>query len=201
MTSEYVKFEGFPVTTRWWALVIRGLAAIAFGVLAFAKPSISLFALVILWGAYAIVDGVFAVVVAIRGARVVPGWGWLLAEGIVSIASGVVTYLWPGITAVVLLAMIAAWAVLTGIAEIATAIRLRRELHGEWMLAATGVLSIAFGAILAMRPLAGALAVTWLIGLYAILFGGLLVGLGFRLHRWQEIAPHHASPEHAPTRA
>ncbi len=200
MTSEYVKFEGFPVTTRWWALVIRGLAAIAFGVLAFAKPSISLFALVILWGAYTIVDGVFAVVVAIRGARVVPGWGWLLAEGIISIASGVVTYLWPGITAVVLLAMIAAWAVLTGVAEIATAIRLRRELHGEWMLAATGVLSIAFGAILAMRPLAGALAVTWLIGLYAILFGGLLVGLGFRLRRWQEIA-HYASPEHAPTRA
>ncbi len=119
--TEYVKLEGFPVTTRWWALVIRGLAAIAFGVLAFANPSISLFALVILWGAYAIVDGVFAVVVAIRGARVVPGWGWLLAEGIVSIASGVVTYLWPGITAVALLAMIAVWAVLTGVAEIVTA--------------------------------------------------------------------------------
>ncbi len=200
MTTEYVKFEGFPVTTRWWALVIRGLAAIAFGVLAFAKPSVSLFALVILWGAYAMVDGVFAVVVAIRGARIVPGWGWVLAEGIVSIASGVVTYVWPGITAVALLAMIAVWAVLTGVAEIVTAIRLRRKLHGEWMLAATGVLSIAFGVILAMRPLAGALAVTWLIGLYAILFGGLLVGLGLRLRRWQEIA-HYASPEHAPTRA
>ncbi len=200
MTPEYMELEMFPATTRWWALVIRGLAAIAFGVLAFWRPSISLFALVIMFGAYAIVDGVFAVVVAIRGARVLPGWGWLLAEGIVGIGAGVVTFLWPGITAVALLAVIAAWAVLTGIAEVVTAIRLRRHLHGEWMLAATGVLSVAFGAILAMRPLAGALAVTWLIGLYAILFGALLVGLGFRLHRWQEIA-HHPSPEHAPSRA
>jgi uncharacterized membrane protein HdeD (DUF308 family) len=200
MTANFVELERFPGTPRWWALVIRGLAAIAFGVLALAKPSISLFALVILWGAYAVVDGVFAVVVAIRGARIVPGWGWLLAEGIVSIAAGVVTYLWPGIGAVALLVMIAGWAVLTGIAEIATAVRLRRVLHGEWMLAVSGVLSIAFGVMLAMRPLAGALAVVWLIGLYAILFGGLLVGVGFRLHRWQEIA-HHPTPEHAPTRA
>ncbi len=199
MTSEYVDLEVFPATPRWWALVIRGLAAIAFGVLAFARPSLSLFALVILWGAYAIVDGVFAVVVAIRGARIVPGWGWLLAEGIVGIGAGVVTFLWPGITAVALLAVVAVWAVLTGVAEIVTAIELRRYLHGEWMLAAAGVLSIAFGAILAMRPLAGALAVTWLIGLYAILFGGLLVGFGFRLHRWQESAHH--PPEHAPTHA
>ncbi len=200
MTSEYVQFEAFPVTPRWWALVIRGLAAIAFGILTFVNPSISLVALVVLWGAYAIVDGVFNAVLSIRGARIVPGWGWLLAEGIVGIGAGVFTFLWPGITALVLLVVIAVWAVLTGIAEIVTAIRLRRHLRGEWMLAATGILSIAFGVILAMRPLAGALAVTWLIGLYAVLFGGLLVGLGFRLHRWQQIA-HHPSPEHAPTRA
>lgn len=200
MTSEYVQFEEFPVTARWWALVIRGLAAIAFGALTFVNPSISLLALVILWGAYAIVDGVFGIVLSIRGARIVPGWGWLLAEGIASIAAGAVTFLWPGITALVLLFVIATWAVLTGIAEIATAVRLRRHVRGEWMLAASGILSIAFGVILAIRPLAGALAVTWLIGLYAILFGGLLVGLGFRLRRWQEMA-HHPSPERAPTRA
>ena len=200
MTSEYVQFEEFPVTARWWALVIRGLAAIAFGVLTFVNPSISLLALVIFWGAYAIVDGVFGIVLSIRGARIVPGWGWLLAEGIASIAAGAVTFLWPGITALVLLYVIATWAVLTGIAEIATAVRLRRQVRGEWMLAASGVLSIAFGVVLAIRPLAGALAVMWLIGLYAILFGGLLVGLGFRLRRWQETA-HHPSPERAPTRA
>jgi uncharacterized membrane protein HdeD (DUF308 family) len=201
MTSEYVELDRLPVTMRWWALVIRGLAAIAFGILTFAKPSISLLALVILWGAYAIVDGVFSIVLSIRGARIVPGWGWFLAEGLVSIAAGAVTFLWPGITALVLLFVIAAWAVLTGIAEIATAVQLRRHVRGEWRLAASGVLSIVFGVLLAMRPGPGALAVTWLIGVYAVLFGALLVALGFQLHRFAEIPEHPVSPERAPTRA
>jgi uncharacterized membrane protein HdeD (DUF308 family) len=199
MTSEYVQFEPFPVTTRWWTLVIRGLAAIAF--LTFVMPSTSLLALVILWGAYAIADGVFAIVLSIRGARVVPGWGWLLAEGIVSIAAGAVTFLWPGITAVVLLYVIAIWAVLTGIAEIATAIQLRSHVRGEWKLALSGVLSIVFGVLLFVRPGAGALAVTWLIGVYAILFGVLLVALGVELHRLTESVDRRVSPERAPTRA
>ena len=201
MTSEYVELDRFPVSMRWWALVIRGVAAIAFGILTFAKPSISLLALVTLWGAYAIVDGVFSVVLSIRGARIVPGWGWFLAEGLVSIAAGVVTFLWPGITALVLLVMIAVWAVLTGIAEIATAIRLRRHLRGEWLLAASGVLSIVFGVLLVVNPGQGALTVTWLIGAYAVLFGALLVALGVRLHRWTGIADHASSPERAPTHA
>jgi len=201
MTTEYMEFELFPATARWWALVIRGLAAIAFGVLTFFKPSISLLALVILWGAYALVDGVFAVVHSIQGARIVRGWGWLLAGGIVSIGAGVVAFLWPGITALALLAVIAAWAVLTGIAEIATAIRLRRHLRGEWMLAASGVLSIAFGVLLAANPGSGALAVTWLIGLYAVLFGAFLVALGFRLRNWGAIAEHPAPAHRAPSHA
>ncbi len=201
MTTEYVKFESFPATARWWTLVIRGLAAVAFGFLTFLKPSISLLALVILWGAYALVDGVFAVVLSIRGARLVRGWGWLLAGGIVSIGAAVVAFLWPGITALALLAVIAAWAVLTGIAEIATALRLRRHLRGEWMLAASGVLSIAFGVLLAAHPGLGALAVTWLIGLYAILFGALLVALGFRLRSRTAIAPRRAPTQPAPTHA
>ena len=201
MTTEYMEFELFPATARWWALVIRGLAAIAFGVLTFFKPSISLLALVILWGAYALVDGVFAVVHSIQGARIVRGWGWLLAGGIVSIGAGVVAFLWPGITALALLAVIAAWAVLTGIAEIATAIRLRRHLRGEWMLAASGVLSIAFGVLLAANPGSGALAVTWLIGLYAVLFGAFLVALGFRLRNWGAIAEHPAPTHRAPSHA
>ena len=199
MTGEYVEFELFPVIARWWALVIRGLAAIAFGILTFFKPSISLLALVILWGAYALVDGVFTIVHSIRGARIVRGWGWLLAGGIVSIGAGGVAFLWPGITALVLLAVIATWAVLTGIAEIATAIRLRRHLRREWMLAASGVLSIAFGVLLAANPGAGALAVTWLIGLYAILFGALLVALGFRLRNWAAIAEHLAPTQREPS--
>ena len=201
MTAEYVEFELFPVTARWWALVIRGLAAIAFGILAFAKPSFSLLALVILWGAYALVDGVFNIVLSIRGARIVPGWGWLLAEGLVSIGAGVAAFVWPAITAVALLVVIAVWAVLTGIAEIATAIRLRRHLRGEWMLAAGGVLSILFGVLLAVNPGAGALTVTWLIGLYALLFGAVLVALGFRLRNLAGLAQHHAATQHAPTHA
>src|SRR5512133_3680565 len=188
MVSNIMKLELFAFTQRWWALVLRGLAAIAFGILTFVSPASSLVALVIVWGAYAIVDGVLAVVLSIRGARIMPGWGWLLAEGIVSIGAGVVTFVWPGITAVALLAVIAAWAVLTGIAEIVTAIRLRRHLRGEWMLAASGVLSIFFGVLLARKPGAGALAVTWMIGGYAILFGALLVGLGIRLHQWASLS-------------
>ncbi len=201
MTSEYVELEVLPVTLRWWALVMRGLAGIAFGVLAFARPSFSLLALVIVWGAYAIVDGAFGLVLSIRGARVVPGWGWLLAEAIMSLAAGVATFLWPGLTALVLLWVIAAWALLTGVAEIAMAMRLRRHLRGEWMLATAGVLSAVFGVILASNPGAGALAVTWLIGGYAILFGTLLVALGVRLHRLARIVDHPVSPERAPTRA
>jgi uncharacterized membrane protein HdeD (DUF308 family) len=201
MTTEYVEFELFPVTARWWALVLRGLAAVAFGILTFVKPSISLLALVILWGAYALVDGVFAIVLSIRGARMVPGWGWLLAGGIVSIGAGVVAFAWPGITAVALLAVIAAWAVLTGIAQIVNAIRLRRHLRGEWMLAAGGILSIVFGVLLAARPAAGALAVTWLIGLYALLFGATLVGLGFRLRKWAQITEQAATMLRPPSHA
>ncbi len=194
MKTELVKLELSPITPRWWALVIRGLAAIAFGILAMLRPGAGVLALVVLWGAYAIVDGVFAIVFAIRGAKVVPGWGWLLAEGLVGIVAGVVTFLWPGITALALIVVIAAWAILTGIAEIATAIRLRRVVQREWMLAVSGVLSIVFGVLAAMMPGAGALAVTWMIALYAILFGALLVGLGFRLHRFTEIVEH---PAHA----
>jgi len=201
MTTEFGEFELFPVSSRWWALVIRGLAAIAFGMLTFFKPSISMLALVILWGAYALVDGVFAIVTSIRGARIVPGWGALLAGGIVSIGAGVVAFIWPGITALALLAVIAAWAVLTGIAEIATAIKLRRILRGEWMLAVSGVLSIAFGVVLAANPGPGAIAVTWLIGLYAFLFGALLVALGFRLRNWGAIADHPARTQHSPSHA
>ena len=199
MASDYMKLDVSAFTRRWWALVLRGLAAIAFGILTFVAPVISLVALVILWGAYAIVDGVFAVVLAIRGARIAPGWGWLLAEGIVGIGAGVVTFLWPGITAIALLAVIATWAVLTGIAEIVTAIRLRRQVRGEWMLAASGVLSIVFGVLLAMKPGAGALAVTWMIGGYAVAFGALLVALGVRLHHWAGLAqpPAHGAPTHA----
>ncbi len=201
MTPGQMTFDLSAIASRWWALVVRGLAAIAFGVLVIAAPGIGLLALVYLWGAYALADGVFNIVLAVRGARTVRGWGWFLFEGICSIAAGVVTVVWPGITALGLLVVIALWAIVTGVAEIVTATRLRRILRGEWLLALSGVLSIAFGVLLLARPGAGALAVAWLIGAYAILFGALLVGVGMRLHRWGKTAeramPTGGTPTHA----
>jgi len=171
------------LAARWWAPVIRGVAAILFGALAIAMPRAGLAALVILWGAYAIVDGVFNVVLSAQRGAAGLRWGWFLFEGLVSIAAGILTFVWPQMTAFVLLYLIAAWAIVTGIAEIAGAVALRRAISGEWLLALSGVLSIAFGVLLFARPGAGALAVVWIIGAYAIAFGALLVGLGLRLQR------------------
>jgi uncharacterized membrane protein HdeD (DUF308 family) len=190
-----------PLAERWWAVLLRGIAAILFGVLAIAVPGASLLALVILWGAYALADGVLALVQAARSGRAGGRWGWFLFEGLVSIAAGVLAFVWPGITALALLLVIAAWAILTGLSEIVAAARLRRHIQGEWLLALSGVLSISFGVLLLVRPQAGALAVVWLIGSYAVLFGVLLVALSLRLHRWHRAAerpvPRPGAPSYA----
>ncbi len=199
MESEYASRFVSALTARWWMLVVRGFAAILFGVLAMVVPESSLLALVILWAAYAIVEGAFAMMLAARRGRTGRRWGWLLFEGIVGIVAGVTALVWPGITALALLVVIAAWAVLTGIGKIAAAIWLRRQISGEWMLATSGVLSIAFGALLALSPGAGALALVWLIGAYAIVFGALLVAVGVRLGRWQRAAERAISTAGAPT--
>ncbi len=183
MNSSFVGAGLDALTERWWVPVVRGIAAIIFGVLALAVPSIGLLALVIMFGAYAIVDGVFNLVLATRAGRAGERWGWFVFEGIISIAAGVIAFVYPGITTLALLYVIAAWAIVTGIAEIAAAVKLRRVVTGEWMLALAGVLSIAFGVILFASPVSGALAVAWLIATYAIIFGVVLVGLGMRLHR------------------
>jgi uncharacterized membrane protein HdeD (DUF308 family) len=172
---------------NWWALAIRGAAAIIFGLLTFVMPGITLAVLVLLFGAYAIVDGIFNLVAAFRGRTRIeeqPRW-WLAVEGVVSIAAGVVTVAMPGLTALVLLYVIAAWAVITGVLEIVGAIRLRHEIPNEWWLVASGVLSVVFGGLLMVSPGVGALALVLWIGAYAIVFGALLVGLAFRLRREQ----------------
>lgn len=169
---------------NWWALVLRGLFAILFGLAAFAWPGITLGALVLLYGAYALVDGTFAVAAAVVGrTRGLPWWA-MLAEGLFGIAVGVVTFLWPGITLFVLLCLIAAWAVATGAFEIVAAVRLRKEIEGEWVLALSGVLSVLLGLGLIVAPGVWTLAVVWLLGAYAIAFGVLLLVLGFRLRGW-----------------
>ena len=168
------------LSRNWWAVSLRGLAGILFGIITFIAPGISLAALVLLFGAYAFADGVLAIVTAIRR-RGNDRWGMLLLEGLVGVAAGVLTLLWPGITALALLYVIAAWALVTGAFEIAAAIRLRKVITGEWILALSGILSIALGLLLIVAPGPGALAVVIWIGAYAFVFGALLFALGLRL--------------------
>ena len=156
-----------------------------FGAIAVLAPGISLLALVILWGSYALVDGVLNLASAPMKARAGGRWGWLLFEGLASILAGLVTFAWPGITALVVLTVIAVRAILGGVAEIVVAVRLRNEISDEWWLASAGILSVVFGVLLFAFPRAGALGLMWMIGLYALLFGMLLVGLGLRLNRWR----------------
>ena len=169
-------------TSSWWALVLRGLAAIAFGVLAFVWPQITLTALVFLWGAYALVDGAFAIAAGVKSHGENKRWWVLLLEGILGVAAGLAAFLVPGITALALLILIAAWAMVTGAFEIAAAIQLRKHIKGEWLLALAGVASVLFALALLFNPAAGALALVWLIGAYSIVFGVLLIVLGVRLH-------------------
>jgi uncharacterized membrane protein HdeD (DUF308 family) len=166
---------------NWWAVLLRGVLAIVFGILALVWPDITVTALVALFGAFALVDGVFAIVAAIRAAERKTTWWPFVVEGLAGIGLGALTFFWPRITALALLLLIAAWAIVTGVFEIAAAIRLRRELRGEWALILAGAASIVFGGLVAFFPGAGALAIVWLIGAYAIAFGALLVFLAFRL--------------------
>ena len=167
-----------PAKSRW-ALAMRGVAAIIFGVLTLLLPGITLAGLILLFGSYAIVEGVFNVIGAVRGRGEEPAW-WALVAGLVSIAAGVVTFLRPGLTELALLYVIAVWAVVTGVLEIAAAIRLRGRIRGEVRLGLNGLLSIVFGVLTMVIPGGGALTIVWLIGGYAILFGGLLLGLSVR---------------------
>ena len=172
-----------PLFRYWWAPVLRGFAAITFGLLALAWPGITLQLLVLFFGAYALVDGVLSVAAAFRGRGQTDNWALFLLQGLLGIGLGVLTWLAPGATAVAILLYMAAWALVTGVLEIVAAIRLRREIEGEFWLALGGLLSIAFGLLILAFPLAGALGLIWLIASYAIAFGACLIALGFRVRR------------------
>ncbi len=169
---------------NWGWMMLRGVAALIFGLLTLFNPGITLVVLVIFFGAYAIVDGIFAIITALVHRREERHSVALLINGLISLAVGIATFVWPGITAFVLLYLIAAWALITGVMEIVTAIRLREVIRGEWLLVLAGVLSILFGILLFFRPGAGALAVVLWIGAYAMVFGILLIALAFRLRSW-----------------
>jgi uncharacterized membrane protein HdeD (DUF308 family) len=167
----------------WWVLVVRGIIAILFGVFAFTLPLATLSALVLVFGAYALVDGIFAIAAAVAGRRLTPHWWVVLLTGLLGIGVGALTLFNPAITAVALLVYIAAWAVAVGVLQVVAAVRLRREITGEWWLALGGILAIAFGVMLMARPSAGALALLWLIGAYAIVWGIMLLIGGFDIRR------------------
>lgn len=163
---------------RWWTITLRGVAAILFGVLALASPATALKSLVLLFGIYAIADGVLAF--ALGGSPLV-STAATYAHGLLSIAAGVITLVVPQVTAVALALLIGAWAIVTGILEIVMAIRLRHEIKGEWLLGIEGALSVAFGVMLFVSPLIGALVLALWVGAYALVMGGMLVGNGLHL--------------------
>lgn len=172
---------------NWWLILLRGICAILFGVLTFLWPGLSLLTLVLLYGAFALADGVLSLAAAIAGDTATSRW-WLAIVGLLGIAAGIVTFLWPGMTAIVLKVFIAFWAIAIGIMQIIGAIQLRKEIDNEWLLVAGGALSIAFGVILLVQPAVGALALAFTIGAYAILYGSLLVSFSLRLRNHSHAA-------------
>ena len=174
------------LSRNWWLVVLRGVLAILFGLFAFIWPGLTLLTLIIIFGVYAIVDGVIAIVTGFSRTRESPRWWTFLLEGLLNIGAGIVALVWPGLATLVLIYIIASWAVFTGILEIVAAIRLRHEITNEWFLALGGVLSIGLGILLFLQPAAGSLAIIWMIAGYALIFGLLLVILGIRLRSWRE---------------
>jgi len=182
----------------WWLIALRGLVAIVFGLLALLWPGLTLGVLILLFGAFVLFDGVFAIVAAIAGHSMAPR-GWLAVTGVAGIAAGALTFFWPGITGLVLLWLIAAWAIVIGVMQIIAAVQLRKEMTGEWRLILGGILSAAFGVLVLFWPVAGALALALLIGVYALADGILLLGFSFRLWRYaREGQRSHPRQEHRP---
>lgn len=173
-----------PLAGYWWLLLLRGVAAVAFGVLAFFWPGLTLVSLTLVWGAYTLADGILALwtSVAARGDDAGTRW-WLALGGVISIAAGLLAFFYTGITALVLLMFIAAWAIVIGVILIWGAIELRKVLDDAWLLGLNGALAIAFGVILFAQPGAGALALVWMIGWFAVVFGILHIALAFRLKK------------------
>jgi uncharacterized membrane protein HdeD (DUF308 family) len=172
---------------NWWMLLLRGICAILFGILAFVWPAMTLVTLILLYGAFAFVDGIFALIAAITGGAPAPRW-WLAIVGLLGIAAGLATWFWPGLTALVLLYFIAGWSIAIGVMQIVGAIQLRKEIDNEWLLIAAGVVSVLFGGLLIAQPGAGAVAVLFIIGIYAVLYGLLLVFLAMRLRKHARVA-------------
>lgn len=195
MTSAYPQSPALSgglmlhaLARNWWLILLRGICAILFGVLAFIWPGITLLTLALLYGFFVLIEGALALAAAIMGGSPAPRW-WLAVVGLLGIAVGILTIMMPGITAFLLVLFIAAWAIVSGIMQIVGAIRLRKEIDNEWMLVAVGVISVAFGVLVALQPMLGALSLVFVIGAYAIIYGIALVALAFRLRGHSHPAP------------
>jgi len=179
---------------NWWALLIRGIAAVIFGILAFLWPGITLYVIGILFGAYAFVDGVFAIVAAVRAAQAHERWWPFVLEGIVGLVIAAITFYDVRITLFALYITIAVWAFITGILEIAAAVQLRKAIANEWLLILAGICSILFSVLMFWRPFAAALAIVWIIAAYAVVFGIMMIALSFRLRAHLTQTPAPATP-------
>lgn len=170
---------------NWWMLCLRGILALVFGVLCLVYPGgVTLTVMKIMFGVYALLDGILAIASSISTAQGRPRWRSTLLEGIVGVIFGLFILIWPGITAFGLLYLIGVWGIITGIFEITAAIRLRQYFTNEWLLIMTGAASVLFGLLILVIPRAGVLAVVWWIGMYAIFFGAAFISLALSLHRW-----------------
>jgi len=171
---------------NWWLFFLRGVAALAFGVLSLLWPGLSLFTLILFFGAYALVDGASALAAAIVGRGGAQLRWWLVLVGLLGIGIGIATFVWPGLTALTLLYFIAGWVFATGVLQIIGAIELRHVIEDEWWLILNGALSVLFGLLLVIMPGAGALALIWLIALFAIAYGLLMIGFAFKVKKFKE---------------
>ena len=173
---------------NWWAIALRGVIGILFGIVAFALPGATMLSLVLLFSAYMLVDGVLAIVAAVRAARKHERWGLLVLEGVVDIATAVIAFAWPGITVLAFVLLVAAWAIISGGLMLAAAWRLNAD-HGRWWLVLGGVASLVYGVLLIVAPMIGAVVLTWWIGAYALVFGAALLVLAFRLRAHKDDHP------------
>jgi uncharacterized membrane protein HdeD (DUF308 family) len=173
---------------NWWAIALRGVFAIIFGLIALFMPGAALLALVLLFAAYMVVDGILAIVAAVRAARQHERWGWLIVEGIVDLIAGGIAVVWPLATVIAFVLLMGAWAIVSGALLLAASFRLHVP-HGRWLMALSGTISVIWGFLLIVWPPIGALALIWWMAAYALLFGVALIVLAFRLRGRRYAAP------------
>ncbi len=181
---------------NWWAVALRGVFAILFGIIALLVPGATILSLVLFFSAYMLVDGVFAIVSAMRAAAHHERWGLLVLEGACDIAAGAIALVWPGITVLTFVFLSAAWAIISGGLMLGAAFRLTKH-YGRWWLALGGIVSIVFGVLLAIAPVIGAVVLTWWLGAYAFAFGIALLVLAFRLRARKDDTPRTATSQAA----